>query len=86
MLVHHCPGHTPGHVFFHSTDLNAAFVGDIIFHRGVGRTDLPGGSETQLLASIRKMIFTLPPHTRLLNGHGAETSVQEEQQENPFFM
>ena len=40
LRVVHCPGHTPGHVFFHSTDLNTAFVGDIIFRRGIGRTCL----------------------------------------------
>ncbi|NSW50989.1 MAG: MBL fold metallo-hydrolase [Anaerolineae bacterium] len=84
LTAHHCPGHTPGHVFFYSRELEAAFVGDIIFRRSIGRTDLPGGSQPVLLQSIREHILTLPPQTRLLNGHGAETTVAEEAAENPF--
>ena len=86
LTVTHCPGHTPGHVFFYSQELAAAFVGDIIFRRGIGRTDLPGGSQHVLVKNIREKILTLPPDTRLLNGHGQETTVKEEMSENPFLM
>ena len=82
--VRHTPGHTPGHVAFHSAESQAIFTGDLIFHHGVGRTDLPGGNHDQLLQSIRDHILTLPPTTRLLSGHGPETTVQEELAENPF--
>ena len=82
--VRHTPGHTPGHVIFYCADAGVAFVGDLIFYRGVGRTDLPGGSTSALLHSIRTQVFTLPPATRLLSGHGPQTTVEEEKRENPF--
>jgi hydroxyacylglutathione hydrolase len=82
--VRHTPGHTPGHVIFYSHENSAAIVGDLIFYRGVGRTDLPGGNHSVLLHSIREQILTLPPSTRLLSGHGAETTVEEERDFNPF--
>lgn len=82
--VRHTPGHTPGHVIFYSSDQAAAFCGDLIFFRGVGRTDLPGGSQAELLRSIREQVFTLPAETRILSGHGPESTVKEEMEENPF--
>jgi glyoxylase-like metal-dependent hydrolase (beta-lactamase superfamily II) len=56
----------------------------VIFHRSIGRTDLPGGDLPTLLNSIRTQILTLPPQTRLLSGHGLETSVGEEKSQNPY--
>ena len=50
----------------------------------VGRTDFPGGSWEQLEASIRTQVYTLPDDTRLLSGHGPETTVGEEKRSNPF--
>lgn len=82
--VRHTPGHTPGHVTFYSRSARAALCGDLIFFRGVGRTDLPGGDMETLLQSIHTQILTLPPDTRLLSGHGPETTVKDEQAENPF--
>ncbi len=82
--VHHTPGHTPGHVIFYSQNAGAALCGDLIFFHGIGRTDLPGGSHAALLKSIQTQILTLPLETRLFSGHGPETTVQEEQAENPF--
>jgi glyoxylase-like metal-dependent hydrolase (beta-lactamase superfamily II) len=83
--VFHAPGHTPGHVIFYSPDAATAFTGDLIFHQGVGRTDLPGGNFTELTKSIKDRIFTLPLNTLLLSGHGAETTVENEKLGNPFF-
>jgi hypothetical protein len=54
------------------------FSGDLIFQRGVGRTDLPGGSWKALEESIRSHVFSLPEGTRILPGHGGETEVVEE--------
>jgi len=85
ILVRHTPGHSPGHVILISTADQVAFVGDLIFRMSVGRTDLVGGNTDQLMASIRNQIFTLPDDTRLLNGHGPETSVGYEKKRNPFF-
>lgn len=84
--VRHTPGHSAGHVVFYLPQNNIALVGDLIFKNGVGRTDLPGGSMTKLLNSIYKNILTLPPETRLLSGHGAETTVADEAENNPYVM
>lgn len=82
--VRYAPGHTPGHVVFYLQSSNTALCGDLIFYHSVGRTDLPGGSHSLLIRSIQEQIFTLPPKTRLLSGHGPETTVEEEQMNNPF--
>jgi len=82
--VLHTPGHSPGHVVFYAPQAGAALTGDLIFQNSVGRTDLPGGSASQLLESIYRQILTLPPETRLLPGHGAATTVQEEIDNNPY--
>ena len=78
------PGHTPGHVVFYNDEERLAFCGDLIFRHAIGRSDLKGGNYEQLAASIRNHIFTLPDETRLLSGHGLETTVEEEKRENPF--
>jgi glyoxylase-like metal-dependent hydrolase (beta-lactamase superfamily II) len=84
LIVYHTPGHTRGHVIFYCPAAEAAFCGDLIFAGSVGRTDLPGGDYDQLIASIRSTILVLPPETRLLSGHGPETTVAEEIVSNPF--
>ena len=63
---------------------SVCFCGDLIFAGSVGRTDLPGGDWNTLEKSIKEQIFTLPDETRLLSGHGPETTVGEEKQSNPF--
>lgn len=82
--VLHTPGHTPGHVTFYFPEIGLAFCGDVIFASSIGRTDLPGGSYSTLLSSIHSQIMTLPDATRLLSGHGPETTVGEERISNPF--
>jgi len=95
--VRHTPGHTPGLCIFYVADIRAersdpagersrsvCFCGDLIFRDSVGRTDLPGGDWESLLKSIHEQIFTLPDETRLLSGHGPETTVGEEKQYNPY--
>lgn len=83
-VVRHTPGHTPGHVVFIFAQDHVAFTGDLIFRRSVGRTDLPGGNGQALAESIRNHIYTLPPETVLLSGHGPQTTVGEELDENPY--
>jgi glyoxylase-like metal-dependent hydrolase (beta-lactamase superfamily II) len=79
----HTPGHTPGSQCFLT---NGCLVsGDTLFLEGCGRTDLPGGDSKTLLAAIRREIFTLPAETRVLTGHGPDTTVGEEKASNPFF-
>jgi hydroxyacylglutathione hydrolase len=82
--VRFTPGHCPGHVIFYSKESSVAFTGDVIFKQGVGRTDLPGSDQDDLLKSIYSQVLTLPEDTVLLSGHGLETSVQEEIEFNPY--
>jgi len=82
--VLHVPGHTPGHVIFYAPQSKIAFCGDVIFYHSIGRTDLPGGDFETLIAGIKSKLFTLPPDTRLLCGHGPETTVEEEKKNNSF--
>ena len=78
------PGHTPGHVMFYCEEAGVLFCGDVIFQSSIGRTDLPGGDYQTLIESIRTQVLTLPNETRLLNGHGPETTVGRERVYNPF--
>ena len=78
------PGHTPGHIIYHLALENVVFCGDLIFRMSIGRTDLSGGNQLQLLRSIDQEIKTLPDETRLLSGHGPETTVGYEKKYNPF--
>jgi glyoxylase-like metal-dependent hydrolase (beta-lactamase superfamily II) len=82
--VRHAPGHTRGHVIFYTPKDGVAFVGDVIFAGSIGRTDLPGGDYATLLYSIRDQVLTMPDETRLLSGHGEETTVAQERRWNPF--
>lgn len=78
------PGHTPGHIIYTLKNENIIFVGDLIFRMSVGRTDLPGGNHLLLLKSIDNYIKPLSDDTRLLTGHGPETTVGFEKRNNPF--
>jgi hydroxyacylglutathione hydrolase len=82
--VRFTPGHTTGHCILYVPSADVCFCGDLIFAGSVGRTDFPGGSWDQLKESIREQVYTLPDDTRLLSGHGPETTVREEKQNNPF--
>ncbi len=84
LAVHHCPGHTPGHVIFSHAPTAAAIVGDVIFKGSIGRTDLPRGDHATLLKSIRQRIWPLGDAVTLLPGHGPTTSVGEERAHNPY--
>lgn len=78
--VLHTPGHSRGSCCYRVGD--ALFCGDTIFYESCGRTDLYGGSDTALLSSLRRIIL-LPPTTRLLCGHGPESTVGHERTYNP---
>ena len=82
--VRHAPGHTRGHVIFYCGKEGIAFVGDVIFQGSIGRTDLPGGDYDTLIRSIQEQVLSLPDETRLLSGHGPETTVGQERRTNPF--
>ncbi len=82
IAVDHTPGHTAGSVTFRSGD--RLFSGDLLFRGSVGRTDLPGGSFDQLLASIARTVLPLPDETRVHCGHLDDTTVGHERATNPF--
>ena len=84
--VRFTPGHTTGHCILYVPTAGVCFCGDLIFAGSVGRTDFPGGSFEQLEASIRTQVYTLPDDTRLLSGHGPETTVGQEKRSNPFVL
>lgn len=82
MQVLHTPGHTPGGICLYGD--GAAFVGDTLFARSIGRTDMVGGSLEVLLASIRSKLLSLPDETVVYPGHGPPTTIGEERVHNPF--
>ncbi|MGB6339851.1 MAG: MBL fold metallo-hydrolase [Candidatus Aminicenantaceae bacterium] len=82
LSVIHTPGHSPGSVCLMGDGI--LFSGDTLFFGGVGRTDLPGGSWSEMESSIREKIFTLPADTVVLPGHGPTTTVDQETKFNPF--
>jgi hydroxyacylglutathione hydrolase len=82
--VRFTPGHTPGHCILYVPASHVCFCGDLIFAGSVGRTDLPGSDWEQLVESIKTQVFPMPDETRLLSGHGPETTVGEEKRNNPF--
>lgn len=82
--VRHAPGHTRGHVMFYCATAAVLFCGDVIFQGSIGRTDLPGGDYNTLISSIHEQVLNLPDETRLLTGHGPESTVGEERKFNPF--
>ena len=79
------PGHTLDGTIYYSEKNSAAFVGDTIFYGGRGRTDLAGGSELDLMNTIKNKVFTLPEETVLFCGHGLSTTVGEEKKRAWYF-
>ncbi len=84
LSVRHCPGHTPGHVVFHSASANRAFVGDVLFAGSIGRTDFPQGNFEHLIASITERLWPFGDDTVFIPGHGPESSFGAERRSNPF--
>lgn len=80
------PGHAPGHLAFLLADHGIVFSGDALFAGSIGRTDLPGGDHDQLIASIRDRLLMLDATTRVLPGHGPETTIGRERASNPFLI
>jgi hydroxyacylglutathione hydrolase len=78
------PGHSPAHLCFYDKDANILIGGDVLFRNSIGRTDLPGGSFTQLVDNIEQKLFALPDDCIVYPGHGPETTIGFEKQTNPF--
>jgi len=83
----HTPGHTPGSLclyFEESGQTPLLFAGDTLFRGSIGRTDLWGGSMPAIKKSIQERLLTLPDTTLVIPGHGDETTVAAERQDNPY--
>lgn len=85
MKVLHTPGHTQGGCCLYLEAEKKLITGDTLFADSIGRTDLPGGSHEQLLASIRTQLFALPDDVAAYPGHGPETTIGHEKCHNPYF-
>lgn len=83
--VLHTPGHTQGSISLHFAPEKLLLAGDTLFAGSIGRTDLPGGDQRQLLFSIHDKLMTLPDETRVVPGHGTETTIGVERETNPWF-
>ncbi|MBN6069055.1 MBL fold metallo-hydrolase [Aggregatibacter actinomycetemcomitans] len=82
--VLHLPGHTPGHIGFIEHQKRVAFTGDVLFKSGIGRTDFPGGSYDEIIASIREKLYRLDDDMIIVPGHGPYTTIGIEKQTNPY--
>lgn len=82
--VRHTPGHTPGHCCFFVEEEGILFSGDQLFAGSIGRTDLPGGSYSQLMESMRDQVLTLDDEVIVHPGHGPTTTLARERRSNPF--
>jgi glyoxylase-like metal-dependent hydrolase (beta-lactamase superfamily II) len=74
----HNPGHTAGSMSFELVGHPVVFSGDTLFPGGPGNTSTPGASFEQILESIDRRLFTLPPETLVLPGHGLDTTIGTE--------
>ncbi|HEX6968781.1 MAG TPA: MBL fold metallo-hydrolase [Micromonosporaceae bacterium] len=91
ITVDHAPGHTRGSVLFRLPAADSRWEadqiclsGDVLFAGSIGRTDLPGGSLPDMLASLRDKILPLADDTVVLPGHGPATTIGRERATNPY--
>jgi glyoxylase-like metal-dependent hydrolase (beta-lactamase superfamily II) len=82
--VHHCPGHTPGHVVLHHAPSRLALVGDVLFRGSIGRTDFPRGDHATLIRSITEKLWPLGDDVTFVPGHGPLSTFGAERAANPF--
>ena len=82
------PGHTPGGICLYSQPGSVVFTGDTLFAGSIGRTDFPGYDVekcfTQLVGNINAKLTALPQDTKVLPGHGPETTIKNEKKHNPY--
>lgn len=82
LRVIYTPGHAKGSCCFYCEKQAFVITGDTLFCRGVGRTDLPGGSYSELVDSIKNKLYKLPKDTVCYCGHGDETTIGDERRNN----
>ena len=74
----HTPGHTEGSVCLYAEAQGLLLSGDVLFAGSYGRTDLPGGNDEQMVASLARLAREIPAEVRVLPGHGPETTIGRE--------
>ncbi len=79
-------GHSPGGRALYCAELKIVIVGDALFAGSVGRVDFPHSNGEQLMRNINNNLLTLPDDTRVLSGHGPETTIGHERKTNPFIL
>ena len=84
ILLIHTPGHTLGGCCFYFSKSNTLYSGDTLFANSVGRTDLPGGSHSKLINSIKTKLFALSDDVIVKPGHGAESTIGNEKKYNQY--
>lgn len=82
--VMHTPGHTVGGCCYYLPEEKILFSGDTLFCGSVGRTDFPGGSMSQIIMSLHRLIDNLPEETEVYPGHNSSTTIGDEKRDNPF--
>lgn len=82
--VRHTPGHSPGGITLVQPDHRVALVGDTLFAGSIGRYDFPTSDGPRLMQSIHEQLMSLPDDTRVLPGHGPETTIGQERVTNPY--
>jgi hydroxyacylglutathione hydrolase len=82
--VIHTPGHTEGSICLYFPEEKKLIAGDTLFAGSIGRTDLPGGNFEKIIRSLHTRLLALPDETKVIPGHGPETTIGEERETNPF--
>jgi hydroxyacylglutathione hydrolase len=82
--IFHVPGHSPGSIALYCESDSFVLSGDVLFQGSIGRTDLPGGDYHTLMNSINQKLLSLPGETKVYCGHGPDTTIEEERENNPF--
>jgi len=82
--VVHTPGHTPGSICLKLEGEGKVFTGDTLFREGIGRTDLPYGSEEDIFYSINRRLIIMDSKTVILPGHGPHSTIAHERDNNPY--
>jgi hydroxyacylglutathione hydrolase len=82
--VLHTPGHSAGSICLYEKDAGILFTGDTLFAGSIGRVDLPTGSMDEISKSISEKIMMLPGDVKMYPGHGQESTILKEKDENQF--
>lgn len=80
-VVMETPGHTKGGLTFQKG--NELYCGDTMFQCSMGRTDLYGGNDEEMAASLKR-IGSLQGYYKIFPGHGSATNLDDEKLANIY--